>query len=81
MRVLLEKIKLQLREKLHEEQAGLIGGRATIDQIFVFRQIIEKDGSMHNRYIARSRTSKKPMIRYGEMECGSSQSITAFQTR
>ena len=42
MRVLLNKIKPQLEEKLREEQAGFRGGRSTIDQIFALRQIIEK---------------------------------------
>ena len=37
MRVLLNRIKPKIEERLREEQAGLRGGRSTVDQIFALR--------------------------------------------
>ena len=42
MRVLLNRIRPKIEEKLREEQAGFRGGRSTVDQVFALRQILEK---------------------------------------
>jgi hypothetical protein len=42
MRVLLNRIKPNIEQKLREEQAGFRGGRSTVDQIFAMRQVMEK---------------------------------------
>ena len=42
MRVLLNKIKPNIEERLREQQAGFRGGRSTVDQIFALRQLVEK---------------------------------------
>ena len=42
MRVLLNRIKPKIEEGLREEQAGIRGGRSTVDQIFALRQVLEK---------------------------------------
>ena len=42
MRILLNKIKPNIEERLREQQAGFRAGRSTVDQIFALRQIVEK---------------------------------------
>ena len=42
MRILLNRIKPIVEERLREQQAGFRGGRSTIDQIFALRQVVEK---------------------------------------
>ena len=42
LRVLLNKIKPNIEERLREQQAGFRGGRSTVDQIFALRQVVEQ---------------------------------------
>ena len=42
MRVLLNRIKPTIENRLREQQAGFRGGRSTVDQIFALRQMVEK---------------------------------------
>ena len=56
MRVLLNKIKPQLEEKLREEQAGFRGGRSTLGKYFSYEKLWRSDGSTHYRYISPSLT-------------------------
>ena len=43
MRVLLNRIKPNIEERLREQQAGFRAGRSTIDQIFALRQVVETE--------------------------------------
>ena len=42
LRVLLNRVKPIIEERLREEQAGFRGARSTVDQIFALRQVVEK---------------------------------------
>ena len=70
IKFLLKRIKIKVEDRLQEQEAGLRGGRWTVDQTFELRQIVRKSLKYALSIYSDFMDVEMHMIWSGENGCG-----------